>query len=182
MRPRDRPAVLVARMAFAQALSARARGDARAGRGPPATRPRGHWRRLATPSGWAREHLASLVDLGRPPMAGVVDPDRELDRIDAELESDPSIAEEPHAHFDDTAQRPVEEVWKLLYDPSRFPGWWDGRGDGRARGRDGGRLHAVPRGLSRLPDAAGRAHGGDGRTVTISCLVSDLEFAWRSSP
>jgi uncharacterized protein YndB with AHSA1/START domain len=24
------------------------------------------------------------------------------------------------------AQAPVEEVWKLLHDPSRFPEWWSG--------------------------------------------------------
>jgi DNA-binding SARP family transcriptional activator len=52
--PSHRPAVLVARMAFAQALS-------------------------------APHHLASLVDLGRPPVTGVVDPDRELERVAAEL-------------------------------------------------------------------------------------------------
>jgi uncharacterized protein YndB with AHSA1/START domain len=30
--------------------------------------------------------------------------------------------------FDDvtTSSAPVEEVWKLLYDPSRFPEWWEG--------------------------------------------------------
>ncbi|MDT7751773.1 MAG: hypothetical protein QOD96_5435, partial [Pseudonocardiales bacterium] len=24
------------------------------------------------------------------------------------------------------SRAPVEEVWKLLYDPSRFPEWWAG--------------------------------------------------------
>jgi uncharacterized protein YndB with AHSA1/START domain len=30
--------------------------------------------------------------------------------------------------FDDatTTRAPVEEVWKLLYDPARFPDWWAG--------------------------------------------------------
>ena len=30
--------------------------------------------------------------------------------------------------FDDsaTAAAPAEEVWKLLYDPSRFAEWWEG--------------------------------------------------------
>ena len=30
--------------------------------------------------------------------------------------------------FSDAARSaaPVEEVWKLLYDPSRFPEWWQG--------------------------------------------------------
>jgi hypothetical protein len=71
-------------MAFAQALSARARGD----RPMAEARLResaGHWRRLAGEGSWARDHLASLVDLGRPPVTGVVDPARELERVAAEL-------------------------------------------------------------------------------------------------
>jgi hypothetical protein len=86
VRPAHRPAVLVARMAFAQALSARAKGDhdlaeRRLGEAE------GHWRRLAAQGDASREHLASLVDLGRPPVTGVVDPAAELERV----------AEEAHA-------------------------------------------------------------------------------------
>jgi hypothetical protein len=81
----QRPAVLIARMAFAQALSARARGDDvlagkrldEAGR---------HWLRLAPDS--AADYLASLVDLGRPPVTGVVDPHAELERIREETHAD----------------------------------------------------------------------------------------------
>ena len=75
-----RPAVLVARMAFAQALSARASGD----RELSETRLREaerHWRRLAGEDDAAAEHLAWLVDLGRPPVTGVVDPAAELERV-----------------------------------------------------------------------------------------------------
>ncbi|MGI8511607.1 MAG: ATP-binding protein [Solirubrobacteraceae bacterium] len=87
-----RPAVLVARMTFAQALSARARGDRvlaevrlrEAGR---------HWRRLAGEDDVSHEHLASLVDLGRPPVTGVVDPSEELERVADELRG-----LEAHAH------------------------------------------------------------------------------------
>jgi tetratricopeptide (TPR) repeat protein len=79
VRPAHRPAVLVARMAFAQGLSAVARGD-RALAARRLEEAAGHWRRLAGEAGWARDHLASLVDLGRPPVAGVVSPERELDR------------------------------------------------------------------------------------------------------
>ena len=47
---------------------------------------------------------------------------------------------------------------------------------GRARS---GRLHDVPRGLARLPHApAAETSSADGR-VTISCLVSDLEYRWQ---
>jgi DNA-binding SARP family transcriptional activator/tetratricopeptide (TPR) repeat protein len=87
MRAAHRPGVLVARMAFAQALSARARGD----EGLAERRLREaerQWRRLAGEDDTSREHLASLVDLGRPPVTGVVDPAGELARV----------AEELHAH------------------------------------------------------------------------------------
>ena len=78
VRPADRPAVLVARMTFAQALSARARGrhdlaDRRL------REAEAHWRRL-TPDACG-DFLSSLVDLGRPPVAGVVDPLLELERV-----------------------------------------------------------------------------------------------------
>jgi tetratricopeptide (TPR) repeat protein len=84
VRAAHRPAVLVARMACAQGLSARARGD----RALAAVRLREAqtvWTRLAGDSDSTREHLASLVDLGRPPVTGVVEPLRELDRVAAEL-------------------------------------------------------------------------------------------------
>ena len=84
VRAAHRPAVLVARMAFAQALSARASGD----RGLAETRLREaerHWRRLAGEDDVPREHLAWLVDLGRPPVTGVVDPTGELERVAEEL-------------------------------------------------------------------------------------------------
>ena len=34
------------------------------------------------------------------------------------------------------AQAPVEEVWKLLHDPARFPEWWAGVETVRPDGRD----------------------------------------------
>jgi tetratricopeptide (TPR) repeat protein len=82
--PAHRPAVLVARMAFAQGLSARVRGD-RALAAVRLEESAGHWRRLAGEVSMPRDHLASLVDLGRPPVTGVVDPERELERVAAEL-------------------------------------------------------------------------------------------------
>jgi hypothetical protein len=71
-------------MVFAQALSARARGDVALAE----TRLReaaAHWRRLASDGEHSRDHLASLVDLGRPPVTGVLDPELELARVAAEL-------------------------------------------------------------------------------------------------
>jgi hypothetical protein len=76
--------VLVARMSFAQGLSARARGDAALAERR-LREAAEQWRRLAGGSDAAREHLASLVDLGRPPVTGVLDPAYELERVAAEL-------------------------------------------------------------------------------------------------
>ena len=87
VRPADRPAVLVARMAFAQGLSASARGDHALAERRLHESER-HWRRLDRDA--SGEFLSSLVDLGRPPVTGVADPVYELQRIAAELEA--------HAH------------------------------------------------------------------------------------
>ena len=86
IRAAHRPGVLVARMAFAQALSARAKGDEALAERRLAEA-EAQWRRLAGEDDASREHLASLVDLGRPPVTGVVDPAAELERV----------AEEAHA-------------------------------------------------------------------------------------
>jgi hypothetical protein len=65
-------------MTFAQALSARARGDhALADRRLQEAEQQ--WLRLGGDA--SRDFLASLVDLGRPPVTGVVDPVKELERV-----------------------------------------------------------------------------------------------------
>jgi tetratricopeptide (TPR) repeat protein len=92
MRAAHRPGVLVARMAFAQALSARAAGDRELAERRLHEAER-QWRRLAGEDDVSREHLASLVDLGRPPVSGVVDPAAELERVAEELRG-----LESHAH------------------------------------------------------------------------------------
>jgi uncharacterized protein YndB with AHSA1/START domain len=72
---------------------------------------------------------------------------------------------------------PVEEVWKLLHDPARFPEWWQGV-ESVAPGPQGD-YTMWPAGYPDFPMAQHlRAEPGDGR-VTISCLVSDLVFRWQ---
>jgi uncharacterized protein YndB with AHSA1/START domain len=89
------------------------------------------------------------------------------------------------AEFDDDtiAHAPVEEVWKLLYDPARFPEWWAGIGSVEPGGPDGdGDFTVYPEGYPDFPMPQELRTGGDGRSVTISCLVSDLVFEWRLRP
>lgn len=87
--------------------------------------------------------------------------------------------------FDDSAttSAPVEDVWKLLYDPFRFPEWWQGL-ETVAPGGDerGGDITFYPAGYPDFPMPQQLRTEGDGRRVTISCLVSDLVFEWRLEP
>ena len=77
------------------------------------------------------------------------------------------------------AAAPVEEVWKLLYDPARFPQWWAGI-ETVERG-EGGDYTVWPRGYPDFPmPQRMRSTRSDAR-VTISCLVSDLEYRWQLS-
>jgi uncharacterized protein YndB with AHSA1/START domain len=83
-----------------------------------------------------------------------------------------------HDHAASTA--PPEEVWKLLYDPARFPDWWAGIGTVEVEGD--GRYTMYPEGYPDFPMAQLLdTKRQDGR-VTISCLVSDLRFEWRLEP
>jgi uncharacterized protein YndB with AHSA1/START domain len=76
-----------------------------------------------------------------------------------------------------TAAAPVEGVWKLLFDPSRFPEWWAGvekvqvDAPGEYTAWYAGRPDfPMPRRL--------RTNRVEGR-VTVSCQVSDIDFAWQ---
>ncbi|MEW6583433.1 MAG: SRPBCC family protein [Actinomycetota bacterium] len=75
---------------------------------------------------------------------------------------------------------PPEEVFKLLYDPSRFPEWWAGM-DRVETGPGGG----VTRFMSEWPDfpypTQVAVHREDGR-VLLSCLLSDIRHDWRIAP
>jgi uncharacterized protein YndB with AHSA1/START domain len=87
--------------------------------------------------------------------------------------------------FDDatTTSAPVEEVWKLLYDPSRFPEWWFGMETVERRAHDGrGDYTMFLEGYPDFPMPQELRSNLDGRRVTVSCLVSDLVFAWRLTP
>jgi len=78
-----------------------------------------------------------------------------------------------------TTSAPIEEVWKLLHDPSRFPEWGSGIETVRTDGPDAYTIW--PSGYPDFPMAQHlhTEHGG-GR-VTVSCLVSDLAYCWQRS-
>jgi uncharacterized protein YndB with AHSA1/START domain len=87
--------------------------------------------------------------------------------------------------FDDTttAAAPPEEVWKILYDPSRFPEWWAGIETTETEGAPdapGGQVTYTmyPTGYPDVPmpqlvEAVQAQH-----RVVVSCLVSDMRFEW----
>ena len=87
--------------------------------------------------------------------------------------------------FDDatTTSAPPEEVWKVLYDPTRFPEWWQGVATVERRAHEGkGDFTMYPDGYPDFPMPQNLRTDADGRRVTVSCLVSDLVFAWKLEP
>jgi uncharacterized protein YndB with AHSA1/START domain len=84
--------------------------------------------------------------------------------------------------FHDTAASTAapEEVWKLLYDPSRFPEWW--AGIGTVDVNSAGEYTMYPDGHPDFPMAQLLDTQRDQQRVTVSCLVSDLRFEWRLEP
>ena len=86
----------------------------------------------------------------------------------------------PSFHDSAEAQAPPEEVWKLLYDPARFPDWWAGVGNVDA-GQNGS-YTMYPEGYPDFPMAQMLDTQREARRVTVSCLVSDLCFSWQLRP
>lgn len=86
----------------------------------------------------------------------------------------------PSFHDRATSSAPPEEVWKLLYDPSRFPDWWAGIGTVKV-GSDS-EYTMFPEGYPDFPMAQLLDTRRDQQRVTVSCLVSDLRFEWRLEP
>ena len=81
--------------------------------------------------------------------------------------------------FHDSARSAAapEEVWKLLYDPSRFPDWWAGVGTVDV-GIEG-EYTMYPDGYPDFPMAQMLETKREEQRVTVSCLVSDLRFEWQ---
>jgi uncharacterized protein YndB with AHSA1/START domain len=80
------------------------------------------------------------------------------------------------------SRAPVEEVWKLLHDPSRFPDWWAGVETVRSAATEPDEYVLWPTGYPDFPMPQRlRGSRAEGR-VTISCQISDLEFSWQLTP
>jgi DNA-binding SARP family transcriptional activator/tetratricopeptide (TPR) repeat protein len=86
----DQPWALVPRIAWVQALIARARGDVALARRRFEESARGWGAVPATAT--AEGYTATLLDLGRPPVVGLVEPHRELARIEEEVRTCPPSA------------------------------------------------------------------------------------------
>ncbi len=74
---------------------------------------------------------------------------------------------------------PAEAVWKLLHDPARFPDWWAGLARVAGEG-DGTTFYR-----SAWPDFAYPTHvarGVDGRSIVVSCQISDIDHEWTLAP
>lgn len=92
----------------------------------------------------------------------------------------------PSFHEETVADAPPEEVWKLLYDPGRFPEWWVGieTVDQAAPAAGGGAstYTAYPAGYPDFPLPQEISTARDRHRVVISCLVSYLRYTWTIEP
>ena len=79
-----------------------------------------------------------------------------------------------HAH---TSAAP-ETVWKLLYDPTRFTEWWVGVETVSSQ-VDDPTYTMYPTGYPDFPMPQTLRADPPRKQVSISCLVSDLQFVWQ---
>ncbi len=86
MGPSDFPDTLVARLTYVQALVADCRGDAALARRRLEEAIQ-VWRRRTDRVGDGDDYMDVMVDLGRPPVAGLVEPQRELARLQNALDA-----------------------------------------------------------------------------------------------
>jgi hypothetical protein len=85
--------------------------------------------------------------------------------------------------FDDstTTTAPPLEVWKILYDPMRFPEWWSGFAQvapGDALGGPGD-VTVWPEGYPDFPMPQLVETRAQDQRVVVSCTISDLVFDWK---
>jgi uncharacterized protein YndB with AHSA1/START domain len=83
--------------------------------------------------------------------------------------------------FSDSTSTPAppEEVWKVLYDPSRIPDWWAGIATAEP---EEGRVTIYADGYPDFPMPQVMDTSPGDRTVRFSCLISDMNAEWRLAP
>jgi uncharacterized protein YndB with AHSA1/START domain len=72
---------------------------------------------------------------------------------------------------------PVEEVWKLLFDPARFPEWWVGIETVRTGAP--GEFTQWPTGYPDFPMPQKLRVDQASERITVSCQVSDIDVVWQ---
>ena len=76
-----------------------------------------------------------------------------------------------------SCRAPVEEVWKLLFDPARFPDWWVGIET--VRKDSPGEFTQWPTGYPDFPMPQKLRVEEARERVTVSCQVSDIDVVWQ---
>jgi uncharacterized protein YndB with AHSA1/START domain len=76
-----------------------------------------------------------------------------------------------------SCRAPVEDVWKLLFDPSRFPEWWVGIETVQAGAP--GQFTLWPTGYPDFPMPQKLRVEQAHERVTVSCQVSDIDVVWQ---
>jgi uncharacterized protein YndB with AHSA1/START domain len=75
------------------------------------------------------------------------------------------------------SRAPAEEVWKLLFDPARFPDWW--AGIQTVRKDTPGEFTQWPTGYPDFPMPQKLRVDQANERVTISCQISDIDIVWQ---
>jgi uncharacterized protein YndB with AHSA1/START domain len=76
-----------------------------------------------------------------------------------------------------SCRAPVEEVWKLLFDPTRFPQWWVGIETVRVDAP--GAFTLWPTGYPEFPMPQQLRVEQARERVTVSCQISDIDVVWQ---
>jgi uncharacterized protein YndB with AHSA1/START domain len=78
-----------------------------------------------------------------------------------------------------TTPAPPEEVWKVLYDPTRIPEWWANIATAEP---EDGKVTLYVDGWPDFPMPQLMTTSPDDRSVQFSCQVSDMDIEWRLAP
>lgn len=73
---------------------------------------------------------------------------------------------------------PIEEVWKLLVDPGRYPQWWAGIARVTEAESGGEAFTLYHPDDPELPWPQ-RIENGDSGSLVVSCLTSDMRYRWQ---